>query len=785
MHTAHGPSQEHNCICNLLRLSQAVCRYTFAHKVPDESLGLLRRLDERRRNVSRAEGIDADLLWRIQYALGAGQTKHSVTTRYIRTSSNLWWGSSEGMYRANMDDAATAISQIAWFLLQHLPQLGSMPEPQTCDMVFEISFECGGWGGGTATHGPTEAGIVDGEIDAPEARCRLLDHSLDRLLGATFGGNAQHVCYLVLRCQCLDCFLQPGFVGVYKGKLADAMLGQRVAHVRRASGSSCDYPSFVATTTAPSHGTMTDYSKQTVAQLRQLLKDRSIPSTGLTRKAQIIEKLEEADAPPDAVQVDKAEDEADEEAGARSSAEPDAELTRETEPELDPVPATTADALPETISPMHSEGPRPDEIKAIEALAEDGATTEEPGSIQAGAQMKDELAQGELPDAPGPTADASHLAPPSSELPEDVQNNGKDEKASSPAPNEKQSVEKPELLAIREQSTAETSRLNTEELEADSRKRKRRSDTPEMAADEIKAKKHRPSQEPAPEVYLKEDDDIVMDQRRPDDEEAAAADAEEHSHATPVPIGPPSPTVETDTKREKKENSARYKDLVDSRPDNMPLEALTDDRPTIPALHPVTHALYIRNFMRPLRPEPLRAHLVSLASPPSASPDPTIVKSLFLDAMKTHAIVLFSSTTAASRVRASLHGSIWPPEGNRKELWVDFIPEENVEAWIKQEEDAIAAEKEARANVSDEISELRLKELDAETSRDWAPGEVRKGRGIKIEMKYKYSFDEDDRIVEIGEDRGPWSEGFRGGRGGFRGRGRGGGFRGRGDNWRG
>src|SRR5689334_19370190 len=40
---------------------------------------------------------------------------------------------------------------------------------------------------------------------------------------------------------------------------------------------------------------MTDYNKQTVAQLRTLLKDRGIPSTGLTRKAQIIEKLEEVD----------------------------------------------------------------------------------------------------------------------------------------------------------------------------------------------------------------------------------------------------------------------------------------------------------------------------------------------------------------------------------------------------------------------------------------------------------------------------------------------------------
>ena len=41
---------------------------------------------------------------------------------------------------------------------------------------------------------------------------------------------------------------------------------------------------------------MADYNKQTVAQLRQLLKDRGIPSTGLTRKAQIVEKLEEADS---------------------------------------------------------------------------------------------------------------------------------------------------------------------------------------------------------------------------------------------------------------------------------------------------------------------------------------------------------------------------------------------------------------------------------------------------------------------------------------------------------
>ena len=38
---------------------------------------------------------------------------------------------------------------------------------------------------------------------------------------------------------------------------------------------------------------MSEYEKETVVELRQELKQREIPSTGLTRKQQIIEKLEE------------------------------------------------------------------------------------------------------------------------------------------------------------------------------------------------------------------------------------------------------------------------------------------------------------------------------------------------------------------------------------------------------------------------------------------------------------------------------------------------------------
>lgn len=502
-------------------------------------------------------------------------------------------------------------------------------------------------------------------------------------------------------------------------------------------------------------------------------------------------------------------------------------------------------------------GPQPTQVftTAPAALDDDqvGPHITEPTDEEAEVKAKAEttaVANDELPEAPGPAAEALRVTQLGQEASKDEQDVAMEVETPSPAPNERDTVEKPELLPIPERSTAETSRLNSEELEADTRKRKRRSDSPDLSKEAL-AKKPRPSQDAAPNVHLAEDKDITMEQRRPEDSLS-------------------------DPKREKKENVSRYRDLVQPG-SNEPADALDDDRPTIPAIHPVTSALYIRNFMRPLRPEPLRTHLVSLASPPSSSPDSSIVSALFLDNMKTHALALFTSTTAASRVRASLHGAIWPPEGNRKELWVDFVPDDKVEDWIKIEEEALAAEKDARASgrsvpakrfevvynegsdaitavhqevgssapinaprgprasiddrrtsnapaplptapteelkentsasfktlhdlfdsttakpqlfylpVSDAIADTRLKELELETSRDWDPEAVRKGRGIQKEAKLRYTFDEDDRVVVAGEDFGPWAEDLRGGRGGYRGRPgwRGGGGRG-GGGWRG
>ncbi|KAF2875309.1 hypothetical protein BDV95DRAFT_538912 [Massariosphaeria phaeospora] len=664
---------------------------------------------------------------------------------------------------------------------------------------------------------------------------------------------------------------------------------------------------------------MSDYNKQTVANLRQVLKDRAIPSTGLTRKAQIIEKLAEwdkaqasngASAEPgigaEAQAAQPEEPAAGDEAQAVANEAPPAATadtvvvvkdvveittTETSEPQLvEEVTAPTALSAP--TNAQGETAPTTDSIAAeqpAETLATSMIATEtsEPQHAEETATSSAALDAPEISE-PAPEIPAPQTQPETQEM--DVERN----RTPSPSPNEKRSIEGPEPTLVPERSThvmAEDSRVNTEELEADSKKRKRRSHSPEVRSKDIRAKKPRPSEDAAPEVHLAEDNDVVMEEPRPETEESSAADEpmmgdlngvtdEGPKQDAEQDAKPPTPELESKPSApEKKEKAPRYKALFETAAPTTIAEAISDDRPISPALHPATPAIYIRNLMRPLRPDPLRTHLVSLASPPSGPPDTTIIKALFLDGMKTHALVLFANTTAASRVRASLHGSIWPPENNRKELWVDFVPEDDVESWIQQEEDAITAEKEARgagrpisskryevvypetedgvkailqevgsrasnapfnapkgprSNIevtrgshqaplrtptapnaetkqdaeksfqtldslfesttakpkvyylplSNAIADARLDELNRETSRDWRPEDKVRGRGGgQLDQKARYGFDEEDRVLEVGPDHGPWandSGGFRGGRGGFRGGGGGGGgYRGR------
>ncbi|KAL8689303.1 MAG: hypothetical protein Q9224_004668 [Gallowayella concinna] len=136
---------------------------------------------------------------------------------------------------------------------------------------------------------------------------------------------------------------------------------------------------------------------------------------------------------------------------------------------------------------------------------------------------------------------------------------------------------------------------------------------------------------------------------------------------------------------------ARFKNLLPtpSRRVGSPIRQApkddTDDHVVSPALHPATTALYIRDILRPLHVDNLKDHLIALATPSNSSPDPAVVVDFFLDSIRTHCLVRFSSVAAASRVRTGLHDRVWPDEKNRKPLWVDFVPEEKLQQWFEVE----------------------------------------------------------------------------------------------------
>ncbi|KAK2046512.1 SAP domain-containing protein [Colletotrichum somersetense] len=114
--------------------------------------------------------------------------------------------------------------------------------------------------------------------------------------------------------------------------------------------------------------------------------------------------------------------------------------------------------------------------------------------------------------------------------------------------------------------------------------------------------------------------------------------------------------------------------------------AMDHERTVEAARHHATESLYIRNLMRPLKEDTVRAHLVELAAPADAEPNDDDIDLFYLDQVKTHAFAVFSSVTKASRVRNALHGLRWPDESNRKELWVDFVPTDKVQVWIDEEQ---------------------------------------------------------------------------------------------------
>lgn len=191
--------------------------------------------------------------------------------------------------------------------------------------------------------------------------------------------------------------------------------------------------------------------------------------------------------------------------------------------------------------------------------------------------------------------------------------------------------------------------------EDNSNKRKRRSPTPPVSEESVSKKLK--TADDAPSVQLPED--VAAD---------APAAVDEAAAKTIQPYGSSDDIMQVD--------NAEGEDEV------------MDDISARSAKHPATRALYIRELVRPLQPNSLREHLRTVASPPGATSASAaeIVETFHLDKLRTHALVVFDSTSAASRARNALHDHIWPDEPSmRKPLWVDFVPEDKVSEWIEME----------------------------------------------------------------------------------------------------
>ncbi|KAF2235688.1 hypothetical protein EV356DRAFT_499287 [Viridothelium virens] len=480
---------------------------------------------------------------------------------------------------------------------------------------------------------------------------------------------------------------------------------------------------------------MTDYNKFTVANLKGILKERSIPSTGLTRKQQIIDKLLEHDAQSQSNGQETTN-------GSRAETKPvDAQSNKEN---------ILDDGKTKHLSDQAQQSGEVDTKEKAEPLA---ATNE-----------------GALEDVSAQAVQTHETSSPELVHHETIQPVETESQVSV-----SQTTPTPAAVAKEEQhptSIANTTRPSLSDAEAigdENRKRKRRSLTPAVDPEAVAIKKRKQEQVEGA-VHLKEDEGTDVAMR--DEEDVAMVEADKGSEETILPtttteapadaakttsedqaneeigrheeqraiespkreqgeVAPHSvadeapkaeqestPNDRTEERRSSvgKEASQprpssdlprkpdiigkdhRYKELFGSDSARARLEDEDksrdqDETPdTTPAVHPATPALYIRELKRPLKPEDLRAHLISLSTPPNSDSqnDDSVLQQFYLDSIRSHCFVQFPGVSEASRVRSALHNRTWPAGRDRNPLWVDFVPEENLEDWIRMEEDAAA-----------------------------------------------------------------------------------------------
>ena len=259
--------------------------------------------------------------------------------------------------------------------------------------------------------------------------------------------------------------------------------------------------------------------------------------------------------------------------------------------------------------------------------------------------------------------------------------------------------------------TSTQTTVDPEEVAEDSKKRKRRSQSPPPSSVDTVVKKAKaldgspratrvesseaiqspPKEEVSQKTEIPEPGRSVS---HPREQEQDAMEVETQEPPKPAEPQSPQPRRASDAPppvARGSPTSAKFKGLFAPAPHADAAPSTGDDladRDVAPALHPTTSALYIRNFMRPLQPHGLKDHLDKLARATGIPPDRDAILDFYLDGIKTHCLVRFASPAAAARVRRAMHERVWPDERTRKSLWADYVPEEQIRAWIQAEQAA-------------------------------------------------------------------------------------------------
>ena len=443
-----------------------------------------------------------------------------------------------------------------------------------------------------------------------------------------------------------------------------------------------------------------DYSKLKVTELKDELKARGIPLTGLKLKQNFIDKLLELDAAGNAGKELGAPAEKHGAKADTPAPEPEAEPPTLSNPQEAPLQGPNGFVAPSVDDvPMAAEPPQEDSTEVVAEATTDTGVESLPVTKEKEAPTSTEVEDTATPE-PTPTAQQSTPASipsvPAAEIAEDSKKRKR--RSVTPPPSAADiakkkakvldgtpvvtKIEKDEPEEKREESsTFDSKGSGLAALE----KQSSLLDQMKQATEDKEAMIEGAGLPDGPEVEMFQISQMApkADEKRDDADPGLQPITEQtmqnerREDETPITQSP-----------EKGHDGARSHKRQSPSPVRKPTSpALDSDRAISPAVHPATSSLYIRNFKRPLHVPTLRSHLASLAAARNARSDEDPIKQFYLDSVRTHALVTFTSISTASRVRSLLHDSRFPDEKTREPLWVDFVPDDKVQGWIELEAD--------------------------------------------------------------------------------------------------